>query len=260
MKITVSNYHSYSLRNIALQMTFVARPNHLNSLLSKMTYESLNEGFDNISLTIYDGVGGNCLTEVEHIARYNLYNVTGPYSIHRDENNVSCHKVEKLIPIHVVTKGKTVETGWYLDEAPMQLWVAMITLVFSFVAVSLCSVCTRTRRKKIKEVMSKMGIEKGKKKRIQLQNISDNDSEYSHDSHQSLPDESDVSYRNDSSLKSTCEEEDIKYEYGNNYYDEDSIKIPISTSEWIQHFDPSSEKYYYENTRTSEVTWEKPYS
>ena len=41
-----------------------------------MTYESLSEVHDNITIAIYDGVGGDCLSKDEHMIKYNTYNMT----------------------------------------------------------------------------------------------------------------------------------------------------------------------------------------
>ncbi len=139
-------------------MRFISRPIHLNSLLSIFRYDSLIEGHDNITLTIFDGTGGDCLTEDEHITKYKLYNFSSPYTIHsmniinqEDHNNMNnqtrivpiaptetCYRIQKQIPLSVVRisnhkplhgMNKVIQV---IQEVPMQLWFAMIALISSF--------------------------------------------------------------------------------------------------------------------------------
>jgi hypothetical protein len=138
-------------------MTFISRPNHLSSLLSKMSFESLIEGHDNITITVYDGIGGDCLSAGEHMAKYNIDNVTGPFSVYnKDMNNGTCRKVERLIPVHVTRKQLQSNNGnenkFIFGDIPLQLWVAIIALVSSFAMISFCTYSSKARERRNKEL------------------------------------------------------------------------------------------------------------
>ena len=159
-------------------MTFISRPTYLNSLFSSFEYQSIVVGNDNITISIYDGIGGECLTQNEHMNRYKQYNLTSPYTIYsnnhqmnsRNNNNnissddhddqyyhhqqqqkapISCHKVTNQIPINIQRIRSSHDQKQTLhgmnkiihiiQEVPIQLWFAIIALITSFGLIAFIS-------------------------------------------------------------------------------------------------------------------------
>ncbi len=267
-------------------MTFISSPNHLNSLFSHILYERLTEGYDNISVSIYDGVGGDCLTADEHMTKYNLNNITGPYTIHsRDKDNSTCQKVEKSIPVHIVKKELEEKSKGIIDDIlgdlPIQLWVAMIALVLSFALILFFSInCSKggKRRKKRSKAKKSRGdrsknVGKKDKRKYDAEDIV---VEYS-STDSKKKEYKDALEENEITLGGISDQEDYEKYYEDGGYDEEMEKEEyygegeeedldndyegeqdISGCEWIQYFDSSSGDHYYENTRTRRVTWTKP--
>lgn len=138
------------------QMTFVSRPTYLNALFSTFKYESIVKGNDNITFTIYDGMGGDCLTKDEHINNYKQYNISSPYSIYNSDNNdqTLCSKVEKSIIINVQRESNHLQSKGVdkffkiLSEIPVQLWFAVIALVSSFGMIFIVSSYSKKKKSK----------------------------------------------------------------------------------------------------------------
>lgn len=165
-------------------MTFVAKPNDLNSLFSHMIYESVSDGYDNITISIYDGIGGECLTQAEHMTSFDEYNFTGPYTIHKqiiadsynnitipsssnstDSDNITmsspsfCHDIEKVIQVQVIQKESNIllQKNVRIGDIPIQLWIALITLFISFLTISVCTISSKHHAEMI-EKAKKMNI------------------------------------------------------------------------------------------------------
>jgi len=215
-------------------MTFITRPVYLNSIFSNLMYESLIEGWDNISLTIYDGIDGNCLSYSQHKMKYGMYDVYGPFTIHGNDN-VTCYKVEKIFQVNVVKK-PIVDTNKWLDfsKIPMQLWVAIIVLLSSSLILSLCSFCSKwwaTKRKNLVKQKKRRRSRRKKRRDRTLKNSSQSNNENGFESR-----------------------EEVKE---NQKYIGDNATQP-SGCQWIQYFDSASGEHYYEETKSRRVTWTKP--
>ena len=77
-------------------MTFIAKPFELNNIFKRITYESLEEGSDVILIKIYDGLGGDCLSQFEHNQKYTQNQYLGRMTIHN-----SCITSEISVPINI---------------------------------------------------------------------------------------------------------------------------------------------------------------
>ncbi len=274
-------------------MTFVAKPNDLNSLFSHMIYESVSDGYDNITISIYDGIGGECLTQAEHMTSFDEYNITGPYTIHKqistDSDNITmtsssyCHVIEKVIQVQVIQKESNIllQKNVRIGDIPIQLWIAMITLFISFLTISVCTISSKHHAEMIKKakkmnvtshhrdddgIKSKPVTKKTKERKDKkgldggLDSINESDDERTHRlTVKATP----MEYSYDSS--NSDNDGDCSYDNSSNY-DEDYLGSSRKrdddgdndTCEWIQHYDASSGNHYYENIRKRRVTWTKP--
>ena len=242
-------------------MIFITKPHHLTPLFSSMTYESLNEGYDNITLSIYDGVGGDCLSISDHMTKYNLYNVKGPYTVHNfTQSNSSCHQLMKTVPVYVTKKGIETKKNGVFHEFPMQLWVASIALLSSFLIVSVFTFCTQKQNGRKAPNKSKIKQRSKKRKRVnvtkrslstkkaketaaetQIQHAHSVIEESHHENH----------YNNENSDVVHDEHRQMEHDYISDNCDDENY-------EWIQYYDSTSGDNYYQNTRTRRVSWTKP--
>lgn len=83
-----------------------------------MTYESFIEGQDHITITIYDGEGGECLSQQEHEFRHAIKGLIGRPSIHS-----GCIKISTGVQINVL-KPKLKSNDSVLQKLPAQLIIA----------------------------------------------------------------------------------------------------------------------------------------
>ena len=126
-------------------MTFLAKPDHAKNLLSGMSFESVREGRDEIVIAIYDGEGGECLSDAEHNIRMGIpsdesENCRG--SVHH-----GCMVSLESIPFNVVKSPSWIPTNQAHSVTkiiPLQLWVAIIGIA-SAVLASLTSRMVNSR-------------------------------------------------------------------------------------------------------------------
>jgi hypothetical protein len=103
-----------------------------------MTYESFTEGLDHISITIYDGEGGECLSQQEHESRHAIQGLIGRPTMH-----LGCNKISTGVHIKVL-KPKLKSNDSILLKLPAQLIIA-----FGFASlVGSCIIYSYIKRKR----------------------------------------------------------------------------------------------------------------
>eukprot|EP01083_Nonionella_stella_P005201 15083_1 len=255
------------------KMTFISRPLHLNNILNNMTFESLEEGEDEIVISIFDGEGGECLSSMEHEILYIIKGYKGQPSLHK-----GCKITSRSIPVNVLNYSNGKSTRG-MKKFPMQLGVASIfgaTVLFLLIAFKIRSLRARKdmylkskrdngsnrlsmfRRgnltKKTSEKLSKPSNiqEKKKKKRRERgsrfsisrrrrkQGIVDKNNEgYMSDSSQVYMSDSSQAYMSDSSNVVSGGASGLGYD-------------------WIRYVDEASGDYYYAHVDTGEIIWTEP--
>jgi hypothetical protein len=142
------------------KMTFTARPLHLNDILSDMTYESIEPGEDNIIITVYDGVRGECLSEFEHNQRSMMNSYMGKQTLHLGR----CHSVVRSISVNV-KKHKSPDL--HANRIfPVQLLVAIVfagLVLFTVFVIVPLSRCFRRKKGRRKNKWVKKGLRRNKK-------------------------------------------------------------------------------------------------
>ena len=93
----VLDQNPLSQRTIA-KIVFVARPDDVSSILSRLSFGSFREGFNIITIRVFDGINGNCLGDVKHPSRKSNRNG----SSHRD--CFRCDRVDSGLGLREQTK------------------------------------------------------------------------------------------------------------------------------------------------------------
>lgn len=226
-----------------------------------MTFESLEEGEDEILISIFDGEGGECLSSMEHEILYIIKGYKGQPSSHK-----GCKITSGSIPVNIL-KYNNGNTSQGMKKFPLQLGVASLfgsTVLFLLIAFKIRSLRVRKdiylkskrqngsnrlslfRRgnltKKTSEKLAKASNTKKKKKdcgsrlslsrRRRKQGIADNNNE---------------EYMRDSSKE--CMSDSSNFMIGG---------ASVVSYEWIRYVDEASGDYYYSHMDTGEIIWTEP--
>lgn len=103
-----------------------------------MTYESFTEGLDHLSIKIYDGEGGECLSQQEHTSRNAIQGLIGRPTMH-----LGCNQISTGVQIKVL-KPRLKSNDSILHKLPPQLIIA-----FGFASlVGSCIIYSYVKRKR----------------------------------------------------------------------------------------------------------------
>lgn len=101
------------------KLTFLAKPFDIMDILANMTYESFYEGQDQINMTIYDGVGGQCLSPQEHKSKHSIQGLIGRSSVH-----IGCTLIQINMRVNII-KPHLQSSDISLSDLPVQLVIAI---------------------------------------------------------------------------------------------------------------------------------------
>ena len=116
-------------------MTFLAKPNDLNSIFTGLMYEGFVEGIQPIYISIYDGEGGNCLSSNEHHMTRKRENFQGPSTIF---NGCIVSTGKLLVSVLAYDEDRF---STKLNPVPLQLMVALLSgfvLLFIYGYIACC--------------------------------------------------------------------------------------------------------------------------
>lgn len=251
------------------KMTFISRPLHLNNILNNMTFESLQEGEDEIVISIFDGEGGECLSSMEHEILYIIKGYKGQSSLHK-----GCKITSRSIPVNVL-KYSNGKNSRGVKNFPMQLGVASIfggAVFFLLIAFKIRSLRAR------KDIYLKSKRDNGSDRLSLFRrgNLTKKTSEkLSKAPNSQEKKKKKKKHRSGRFVISRRRRKQGVVDKNNKGYMSDSVQAYMSDSmsdssnvasggasvicyDWIRYIDETSGDYYYAHVDTGEIIWTEP--